>query len=619
MKSMRPLSLLMEGFLLIVIFVIFMSLLSAVSNQARIETALSLEESINNLDASIDLYLEDRRQAFKEVSAAVDAQTDHVVVTSFSDVYMTSPDYKVTKIFKQDEDSLIYSGFDQSYTNIGRYLVEHPDEESLISPILKSPEFSYPSLYFVERKSNQVLFGRLSIEDLSDLLNAMASNLGGTIVIASEDGYILSTTSIDLPFHVIPERGVQEYNGYWITRHITPSLGNEIILIKSIGEIDRIADAIRAQYPIYIVIIMVVMFVKFLAHDMLMIRPIRRFVDNIISWSVDHTPERPEGILMRTREFDTLYEKFEEKTTSIQEAFDEVNNARKKAIEAELDLKASEEELQAMNMELESRIEKRSNELQQAYEQLVEQEKMASIGALVAGVSHEINTPIGICVTTSSFIERQYAHFREKYDTGEATRTELELFFKEMEESFQILSSSLLRASELINSFKQVAVGQSVEIKSEFKLREQIDLLIVSLKHEYKYKGHYFIVDCSPDIVLNSYLGAYMQIFTNLIMNALIHGLEEREQGEIKILVEANGTTLSIVFSDNGSGIDTVNLHRIFEPYFTTNREGGGSGLGLFIVYSLVTQKLGGSLHCDSFEGKGTTFSIEIPNQVRRK
>lgn len=613
MKSLRTLSLLMEGLLLIMIFVLVLGLMSSVTQQVVNETTLSLEESIVNLDASVALYLRNRRDAFTQASSAIDEDTAVFVLPSFSDLYVTSDDLIVQRILQQDDQSLIFPGFDHSYSRIGTYLESHPNETFIMSPILQSPEFDYPSIYFVERKDSEILFGRLSLEELSGLLGITARNLNGIIVVSSHEGYILSSTSVDLPFHVMPDPTVEEHNEYWITRYDSESLDSELILLKPTSEVHRIVTAIRGYYPIYIVLFILLLSGKIILHDVLMIRPIRDFVGFITSWSVHDEPERPVNLLLGTREFQALYDEFLSKTISVSKAFEEVDNARRIAIEAEAELKVSEEELQAMNLELEERIELRSQELKQAYEQLVEQEKMASIGALVGGVSHEVNTPVGICVTTTSFLESQYKAFLRKYENGEVKRSDLNQFHKDIEESLKILTSSLQRASELISSFKQVAIEQSIEEISEFSLREQIDLLIISLKHEYKYKRHYFTIECPSDLILNSYQGVYMQIFTNLIMNALIHGLNEMEEGEIKIHVESVGNNVKIVFSDNGKGIPPDIKRRIFEPYYTTNRDGGGSGLGLFIVYSLVTQKLGGAIRCVSEPGQGATFQIEVP------
>ncbi len=618
MKSIRTLSLLMEVILMVVIMVLLLSLSSVVNQHIFEETTLSLEESVVNLDASITLYLQDRSEAFSQISDFVDSAPSNIVMPTFSDLYLTDLDYKVTRILQVAEQSLIFPGFDQSYSDIGHYLNEYPPEDLVVSPLLESPEFQYPSLFFIEKRSNGYLFGRLSLKDLSGLLEVTAQNLDGIIIIASQEGFILSSTSLDIPFYVLPEKELDEYEGYWITRLNSDALDSELILLTPIENVNRIALTVRKLFPYYIFLLFIVMIGKIFLQDAFMVRPIGHFVNLITSWTVRDALVVPKNLLMNTREFKMLYDQFEDKTTSVNQSFVEIDEARKKAEDAEERLIISENDLRVINEELEVLIEQRSKELSMAYEQLVQQEKMASLGTLVGGVTHEISTPVGTCVTITSFLRNRYEVFNKKYNEGKMTRSEFDKFQEDIDESLKMLTLSIGRASELISSFKQMAVGQSVEVVTKFNLKEQLDMLVLSLKHEYKYKKHYFTIDCPDDIILTSYLGTYIQLFTNLIMNALIHGLGNKDVGEIKILIKDNANDISIDFSDDGKGIAPNELRRIYEPYYTTNREDGGSGLGLFIVYNLVTQKLGGSIKCHSKLGHGTEFHIEVHKEVHK-
>lgn len=192
-------------------------------------------------------------------------------------------------------------------------------------------------------------------------------------------------------------------------------------------------------------------------------------------------------------------------------------------------------------------------------------------------------------------------------------RGDFEEYLGTCEEATKLLNSNLNRAGELVRSFKQVAIDQSVETLRKFNFRHYLDEVLLSLRPVLKNTRLSVLVDCDDDIVVNSYPGAFSQILTNLINNSLLHAFEEGEVGEILVKFIEAGNSWHLCYTDNGKGIENDNLDRIFEPFFTTNRERGGSGLGMHIVYNLVNQKLKGMITCESLLGKGTTFNISIP------
>lgn len=292
--------------------------------------------------------------------------------------------------------------------------------------------------------------------------------------------------------------------------------------------------------------------------------------------------------------------------------------------------KAAEQEIVEMNRNLEQRIKERTSDLAEANEelqgtlenlrqtqdQLVEAEKMASLGGLVAGVAHEVNTPIGIGVTAASHLKEGVEELRGKYDRGDIKRADLEQHLAVAEQSSAIVLSNLARASDLIRSFKQVAVDQSSEEERRFDLREYLDEIVISLRPNLKKAKHEVAIDCEAGLVVETYPGAVSQVVTNLIMNAITHAYDEGESGKMRITADDNGDgTIALTFSDDGKGIPEENLAKIFDPFFTTRRGSGGSGLGLNIVYNLVTQKLGGTIGCESETGEGTTFRIAFRGQ----
>jgi two-component system sensor histidine kinase ChiS len=272
--------------------------------------------------------------------------------------------------------------------------------------------------------------------------------------------------------------------------------------------------------------------------------------------------------------------------------------------------KEAEAKLQEAKRAAESALQ----QLQATQQQLVESEKMAALGNLVAGIAHEINTPIGIGVTGASRLETLAKELQQLYENGKMKRTDLEKYLKSALQGNELILKNLTRAAELIQSFKQVAVDQSSEQQRTFVLKEYLHEILTSLHPEFKRTKHQVSIVCDDRITLVSYPGIFSQIFTNLIMNSLIHGFQDRLEGHITITVIKQDNHLTMHYTDDGKGIRHDIINNIFEPFFTTNRQGGGSGLGLHIVYNLVTHKLSGSIHCHSIEGHGTTFTIQIPN-----
>ena len=251
--------------------------------------------------------------------------------------------------------------------------------------------------------------------------------------------------------------------------------------------------------------------------------------------------------------------------------------------------------------------------IRKTQEQLIQSEKMAALGNLVAGVAHEINTPVGIGVTAASHLDERTKTFVELYAQGKLRRSELEAYLSIAEKTTQMILSNLNRASNLILSFKQVAVDQSSEEQRLFELKEYINEVFQSLHPELNKTKHKIVINCPDDIEMNSFPGAFSQILTNLVMNSIIHGFENIISGTITISITLKGGNVRILYHDNGSGILPENIKKVFEPFFTTRRGSAGSGLGMHIVYNLVTQTLQGTIECSSRKNEGTTFKINVP------
>ncbi|HEY9061284.1 MAG TPA: substrate-binding domain-containing protein [Pseudobacteroides sp.] len=251
--------------------------------------------------------------------------------------------------------------------------------------------------------------------------------------------------------------------------------------------------------------------------------------------------------------------------------------------------------------------------LQQTQEQLIQSEKMVSLGSLVAGVAHEINTPIGVSVTAASYIKDSSYKFMKLTESGKLTRSQLEKFVATNTETADILLLNLSKASYLVNSFKQVAVDQSCEEKRSFNVKDYVNEVLLSLTPNLKKTKIAIDIDCPDDLEIYNYPGGLSQILTNLVVNSVMHAFDEDKKGIISIRIYKFENVMNFIYSDNGHGIEKDNISKIFDPFYTTKRGSGGTGLGLNIVYNIVTQQYGGSIRCESVSGIGTTFTIKIP------
>lgn len=292
--------------------------------------------------------------------------------------------------------------------------------------------------------------------------------------------------------------------------------------------------------------------------------------------------------------------------------------------------KKAEKELYELNAQLEKRVSQRTTELENAnnalkvslatlketQQNLVEAGKMASLGVLVAGVAHEVNTPVGIGVTAASYLEEQTRVFDSKYRANQMKRSDLENYLAMANDSAKVILENLHLASERISSFKQVAVDQTSQEIRKFNLKSYIEDILTSIQPAYKKTKHKVVLTGDDSISVISAPGALSQVFTNLVMNSLKHGFEGIEQGTMTIDVHKSGSGVEIVYSDDGVGMTPEVVQKIYDPFFTTKRGMGGSGLGMNIVYNLVTRTLGGEIRCESSPGNGAKFYINLPWEI---
>jgi len=275
----------------------------------------------------------------------------------------------------------------------------------------------------------------------------------------------------------------------------------------------------------------------------------------------------------------------------------------------------TEDELRASKEKAESAL----FELNAAQQNLIDAERLAALGGLVAGVAHEVNNPIGISLTVASSFARRAEMFEaELRSDGPLRRSQLEEFVRNSRDAAQQLVANLHRAGELIQSFKQVAVDRSHAERRQFSLGEATDQIIASLRPVLKKAAIALSVDVPEGLLIDGYPGSYGQILTNLFLNAANHAFADGRSGKISISARARGVDdVEIIFADNGAGMTPDVQRQAFDPFFTTRRNEGGTGLGLHIVYNLVTQQLGGRMMLDSRLGQGTTFRIIMPRAVK--
>lgn len=258
------------------------------------------------------------------------------------------------------------------------------------------------------------------------------------------------------------------------------------------------------------------------------------------------------------------------------------------------------------------KLENTLNSLKETQKKLIEAEKMASLGGLVAGVAHEINTPIGIGLTGITHFLYITEEIKNKYKLNNMSQEEFEDYLADSFTLATQINTNLKRTAELVKSFKQISIDQTNEEIREFNIRDYMNEILLSMNNILKKTNLKIELICEESLIIESYAGAFSQIITNLIINSIKHGYLKKENGNIVIEISKKDNYLTMVYKDDGKGISEDNLTKIFDPFFTTNRKGGGTGLGLNIIYNIVTSKLKGSITCNSKENKGVEFIIKF-------
>jgi signal transduction histidine kinase len=312
---------------------------------------------------------------------------------------------------------------------------------------------------------------------------------------------------------------------------------------------------------------------------------------------------------LATRETDEVEELPEDRRDEFGEVASGFNRIQRKLKSIIAQTKQAEEEARNASEETARTLQ----ELRQTQDSLIQAERMASLGGLVAGVAHEINTPVGITLTSASVLLEATERILPAMDAGNVRKSDILNYLATAGDSSRLIMTNAFRAAELIQSFKQIAVDQTNEMGRAFKVKDYIDEIIMSLHPKLRQTHIEVQVNCAEDITLDSYPGAFAQVLTNLVLNALTHAYEADSIGCVRIDVAPSDGMLELNFRDDGKGIPPEHLDKIFDPFFTTRRGTGGTGLGLNIVYNLIVNQLGGAISVESTWGQGTHFTIRLP------
>lgn len=314
---------------------------------------------------------------------------------------------------------------------------------------------------------------------------------------------------------------------------------------------------------------------------------------------------------------------FEQMRLMLHEKIDSLNEINdtleKKVNERTRELEVSKDELIALNENLEDEVQKELALRSEQEQYLIDEEQMASLGRMVSGIAHEINTPIGNALLGISQISSEANSLSKKMEEGNMTKNDLEEALSTFSELSRVLEHSLQNVAKLVKSFKSIAVGQSHDILQEFELKPYLDDIVRSMHNQLKQKKIILNIDCDEHLRIQSYQGLYSQIFTNLINNSLLHGFDERDSGEIAIIVYKIANRIHITYKDNGKGIKKEDLPHVFEAFYTTKKDDGGTGQGMYIVLKIIHEQLHGSIELVSDENKGVEFRINIQANVDKK
>jgi len=514
-----------------------------------------------------------------------------------SSIYQHEPDYFYSLLKAEEINALV--GIPEinlvKNDSSGKLFVEQNDAFYSIvwSPFVT--ELEDPADFSIGEATSAMIIGSHLTEE-SDLFR-ISNTIGAEVAILSNDRII----SASQPFESATKSDdYYNYNRipylYTLNKLTNVYLESDIYAVSLLST-EKLRSNSRKE--IFTIIIMVMSFVLMI--EIAVIFLIRQNLNSPLEKLLDGVQRVIDGdlstpVIMRS----------ENEFSVVADAFNEMRYR----------VKSSSEGLSLANETLEQKVKDRTLELIEAQQQLILSEKMASLGQLVSGVAHEINTPLGNAITALSFSDQLIGELKQNLADKKLSAHYLNDLVIQSTESFGIIQRSLERTSEIINSFKKVAVSQTVEELHTFSLFEHVQDILIALKPRLEAEKVNIELDVRKDIRITNYTGAIYNIVSNLILNSIIHGFKG-SGGFIQMTASKVGKELEIYYQDDGVGMDENVVSKIFEPFFTTIRGSGGTGLGMYMTYNIVTQRLGGKIEIKSDIDKGMHCIIRIPLIVK--
>lgn len=537
--------------------------------------------SLISIEQSLITFINGNLEDLSKILDAPNPEEASKLYSAFEDIYFIDDTHAITSIIKSHKNSRIFTGYQFKFGDFSEFLNDANENSAYNYALLRSSESDSVSIYLYKKHNDHHVVARINLARLATMLTAYADAFKGTLIIGNLNDYILLSSQMDIPFKIIPSTPEQIYSlnkQYILTTYESQALKAKFVLLTSSNRINSILNSILWILPTLLSCLVFFIIVQFSTIHLKVLKPIKSFVSELKSLNPSDIISEQSQTRTQLSEIADLHDAFYKKAQELKDVFEKINDERITAINHS-----------------------------------IENEKFAALATLVAGVAHELNTPIGICITTTTFLNMKTLEIEKNFKSDQLSKSQLETFLYTLLDSHKVMSNTLDRSSLLIKSFKQLAVDQSTEPHLSFNMLDQIQLVVSSLKHELKKNHHEVTVSCPEDLTLTGYPSLYQQIFTNLIMNAMIHGFKEMPNGTIWINVSSEHHLLHLTVKDNGSGIPEEHRKKIFDPFFSTNRQGGGSGLGLNIVYNLVVGRLNGTIALGDNGHEGATFEMYIP------
>lgn len=592
------------------------------------------KQNVMQVARNIDLYLEQSTRVLDAVSRVAQNSNDESLL-NFMNSTWEAYEYFDT-IYSLDENSRIEKlvPYNSKYIGMDLSNLKHFEDESINGVVISNPFISLrtgePTVYIImQLKNTNYIVGELNLKKLQEeVVQGFEKYLQEEIFILDKSGTLLAHPDSNLVRQQVNQSNLEilknknqnqasliyNYEGDKVIGSMNKSNISGWIVVTQTKLLVILSPYIMSF--IY-TLVLFAMFWGFLIFS------IRKSLKNTVIKPLEMLSESTsilaKGDFLGIEYIKTIPKTFEELASLIRdfsymgnELLNSNQELESKVNERTMELYAMNEELTAMNIELNDTLEN----LQLAQKQLIESEKIAALGSLVAGVSHEINTPVGVSLTAASYLDSVNKNMVDLIYSSKLTKKELIDYVDSVKETTEILNINLERAVKLIQSFKDIAVDRNTDKLKDIYVRDYINTIILSLKHEYKNKNISFNVHCDEMLKISTYPGEFSQVMTNLIMNSLIHGFKNKTKGSIIISVYNELNFIKLEFEDDGVGIQSDLLPKIFNPFFTTNRSGGSTGLGLSVVYNILKSKLEGDINCVSSLDKGTKFIIKIKNIV---